>query len=65
MIRSIVAIFAFALASSAFAAGTEYKIVIKDHLFVPATIEVPAGQKIELIVENQDEIGRASCRERV
>ena len=54
MIRSIVAVVAFALTSSAFAAGTEYKIVIKDHLFVPAIIEVPAGQKFELVVENQD-----------
>ena len=29
-------------------------IVIKDHRFVPAEITVPAGKRIELIVENQD-----------
>ena len=29
-------------------------IVIKDHRFVPAEITVPAGKRVELIVENQD-----------
>jgi plastocyanin len=52
MIRSFVALLALAVASTASAA--EYKIIIKDHLFVPATLEVPAGQKIDLIIENQD-----------
>jgi len=28
--------------------------MIKDHYFVPSEIRVPAGQKIKLIVENQD-----------
>lgn len=31
-----------------------YHIIIKDHKFVPDTFEIPAGQKIKLIVENQD-----------
>ena len=28
--------------------------MIKDHYFVPSEIRVPAGQKVKLIVENQD-----------
>lgn len=36
------------------AAPPEYKLVIKDHRFTPTEIEVPAGQKIRLVVENQD-----------
>lgn len=31
-----------------------YEIVIKDHKFSPEEIRVPAGQKIKLIVDNQD-----------
>jgi plastocyanin len=37
-----------------FAADKEFKLVIKDHYFVPSEIRVPAGQKVKLIVENQD-----------
>lgn len=50
---------AFVLALSlfslgAFAADTEFALVIKDHRFEPAELKVPAGQKIKLIVHNQD-----------
>lgn len=31
-----------------------YEIVIKDHMFTPNEIHVPAGEKIKLIVHNQD-----------
>jgi plastocyanin len=41
-------------AQSARAEGTEFTIVIKDHKFTPAELTVPAGQKIRLVVENQD-----------
>lgn len=36
------------------AADTEFTLVIKDHHFVPSEIRVPVGQKVKLIVENQD-----------
>ncbi len=36
------------------AAPPEFKLVIKDHRFTPTELEVPAGQKIRLVVENQD-----------
>ncbi|MFO1394951.1 MAG: cupredoxin domain-containing protein [Steroidobacteraceae bacterium] len=32
----------------------EYRLVIRDHVFAPAELVVPAGQKIRLVVENQD-----------
>lgn len=32
----------------------EFKVVIKDHRFQPAEVRVPAGQKIKLLIENQD-----------
>ena len=31
-----------------------YTVVIKDHKFEPAQLNIPAGQKIKLIVDNQD-----------
>lgn len=32
----------------------EVHLVIKDHRFSPAEVTVPAGQKVRLVVENQD-----------
>ena len=31
-----------------------YTIVIKDHLFSPSPLMVPAGQKVKVTVDNQD-----------
>ncbi len=31
-----------------------YTIVIKDHKFEPAQLNIPAGQKIKLIIDNRD-----------
>ena len=46
---------AFLLISfSASAAVPEIEVVIKDHLFFPSTIEIPAGQKVKLRIINQD-----------
>ena len=45
---------AWALAPAAYAADTEVAITIKDHSFAPTEIPVPAGQKLKLIVANQD-----------
>jgi plastocyanin len=36
------------------AAVKEYKIVIKDHKFIPKNLDIPADQKVKLVVENQD-----------
>lgn len=41
--------------ATAIAAETkEFELIIKDHKFSPSTIEVPAGEKVKLIVKNQD-----------
>lgn len=39
---------------STVAESPEFTIVIKDHRFHPAEFEVPAGQRIKLVVDNQD-----------
>ncbi|MBU3006235.1 cupredoxin domain-containing protein [Paraglaciecola arctica] len=36
------------------AAVTEYHVQLKDHLFFPSRITIPANQKVKLIIENQD-----------
>jgi heme/copper-type cytochrome/quinol oxidase subunit 2 len=36
------------------AAPLQVSLTIKGHQFVPTEIRVPAGQKVELLVENQD-----------
>jgi len=40
--------------SSVSAATPEIQIEIRDHLFYPSTIEVPANQKIRLFIINND-----------
>lgn len=42
--------------ASAFAAASDSQIsiIIKDHRFLPAEVKVPAGQKIKLLIDNQD-----------
>ncbi len=37
-----------------FAADNEIAITIKDHKFTPSEVRVPAGQKVKLVIENQD-----------
>ncbi|ADE12755.1 cupredoxin domain-containing protein [Sideroxydans lithotrophicus] len=46
----IVLLFPFA----ASAADTDYRLVIKDHRFLPAELNIPSGSKIRLLIENQD-----------
>jgi plastocyanin len=36
------------------AASPEFSLSIKNHQFSPAELKVPAGQKIKLLVSNQD-----------
>lgn len=43
-----------AITTGATAADPVYTLVIKDHKFEPTEIEVPAGQKIALVVKNND-----------
>lgn len=35
-------------------AAEDYELVIKDHRFIPETLEIPAGQKVKIVIDNQD-----------
>jgi len=54
-VQVILALFAACVVGAAPASAQEtYTIVIKDHRLSPAVLEVPAGKKIKLVVDNQD-----------
>lgn len=42
------------LPAFAIAADPEVSLIIKDHRFIPSEVRVPAGQKVKLLVDNQD-----------
>ncbi len=49
------AILLASLPLAAFGAGEpEFKLAIEGHKFAPDRIEIPAGQKVKLLVENKD-----------
>ena len=55
VLRSLfISLAAVIVAASAFAADPEVTLVIKDHRFVPSELKVPAGQRVKLVVHNQD-----------
>lgn len=55
-VQLMAALFAAALTvlPAAAADATKVEIAIKDHRFVPAEIHVPAGERIRLVVRNED-----------
>lgn len=52
--RSIAFALATLIAASAMAAEPEMLLVIKNHQFEPVELKVPAGQRVKLILHNQD-----------
>lgn len=40
--------------SSSLWAVTEYHLELKDHLFFPSRITIPANQKVKLVINNRD-----------
>lgn len=42
------------LAAPALAETKSFDLTIKDHTFEPATLDIPAGEKIKLVVKNLD-----------
>ena len=54
MLRAAATIVALLLTFSAYAQDFEAHLTIREHKFEPAELTVPAGQKIKLLVENQD-----------
>jgi plastocyanin len=51
---AILAIGLMLAASTAWGVDYDAKLVIRDHKFEPVELTVPAGQKIKLLVDNQD-----------
>lgn len=51
--RWILAMF-LALPCMAHGVDAEYALVIRDHRFEPTELQVPAGKKIKLLIENRD-----------
>lgn len=43
------------LASRASAAASEFQIEIRDHLFYPSELTIPADEKVKLLIINRDE----------
>jgi hypothetical protein len=55
MLRSFILLGALSLAAvMSQAAPPEIKLVLKDHKFAPTEVTAPAGQKLKLVIENQD-----------
>jgi len=52
-VRTLIAAFAL-LPLVALAAEPEFTLTIRDHKFDPPEVKVPAGQKVKLVVDNQD-----------
>ena len=50
----ITALFFGVFCQSLLAAVAEYHIQLKDHLFFPSQITIPANQKVKLVINNQD-----------
>lgn len=42
------------LAVSSAQAAEEFNLKIKDHHFIPETLEIPAGEKVKIIILNED-----------
>jgi plastocyanin len=53
-VLSTLSLAAALLTAPARADTQEFHSVIKDHRFTPAELTIPAGQKVQLVVENQD-----------
>ena len=51
--RLLIAALALSFPVSAMAAE-DYTLVLKDHVFTPAELEVPAGKKVKILVKNED-----------
>ena len=52
--RTFFALCCLAVDGAAIAADPTFEIAIRDHRFVPSEITIPAGQKVKLIVKNED-----------
>src|SRR6476469_1982567 len=54
-LKCLAAVFAAALPLALLAAGdADYSIVLENHRFTPDRLEIPAGKKVKVTVENKD-----------
>ena len=53
--RGIVLALLIAALAPAISAEPEFLIVIKNHQFIPAELRIPAGVKVQIVVDNQDD----------
>lgn len=53
--RSSLVLLLLLLNGAAYAGTPIIKLVIKDHLFYPAEVRVPANKKVKLLIINQDD----------
>lgn len=53
-IKSLMVLGALGIAGTALADEPQFTLVIKDHRFIPAELQVPAGAKVRLVVRNDD-----------
>jgi hypothetical protein len=54
-IRALVLALGILAITPAISAEPEFVIQIKNHQFIPAELRVPAGEKVQIIVDNQDD----------
>ena len=52
--KKFIAPLLLSLSMTSFAADIEVKLIIESHRFQPETVNVPAGKKVKLIIENRD-----------
>ena len=51
---ALAAVLSFLVLGMAWAQEASFKLTIKDHRFQPTELNVPAGQKIKLVITNAD-----------
>ncbi len=52
--RLLLLLCAFAVTGVVLADDPSFEVTIRDHRFVPSEITVPAGQKVKLVIKNED-----------
>ena len=53
-IKALMLLASLGVVGTAWADDSQFTLVIKDHKFTPAELQVPAGAKIRLVVRNDD-----------
>ena len=54
-IRALVLALGILAITPAVSAEPEFVIQIKNHQFIPAELRIPAGEKVQIVVDNQDD----------